>query len=301
MTGANQEQRLAFRIAEILRQGLDLGDATQGFMESTFGAATREILAALTADPETSESHALLELIFFPDQACQIRLEETLISMPAAEPKEVARYLESMIDRVPVRLSGEPETIDIPFTADQAELFVARLRIGNNPDPDIEAAIRENVAPEKINPVLVRLRNADFRRSPHISRFFCRFFSKMDSRQEWFLPYVDFLMGFAETLHQTIDIFKALMKRKRQCLEAIEKAQAYEKQLKKYTMEVMILKGDRNPCINRDECQATVAMINDICFTLYGRTDYQDAGGQQVDLGRYRPDKDLETVIRLLS
>ena len=59
---------LASVIADILSCGLELNDATLGYMESTLGEATPEMLQAVIQDQANCEKDALLELIFFPDE-----------------------------------------------------------------------------------------------------------------------------------------------------------------------------------------------------------------------------------------
>lgn len=301
MKMTDKERLPASVISDILSGGLELNDATLGYMASTFGEATPEMLQSIIQDQANCEKDTFLELIFFPDEVCQIQLEDMLITEQVTDQDKVVQHLEQMIDHVEIRFPRDMRKIRVAFTPDLAEQFVSRLRIWNNPDPELEHAVRENVQPERIGPVLVRLRNADIQRSPHIIRFLCHFFAKMDSGEQDYLNYVDFLIRFSSTLHDTIDIFKALMERKKSCLDAVEKAVAYEKQLTRYNMEVMILKGARNPCISIEDAERTITIINRIAFTLFGRSDYPEACRQEVDLGVCRKNDDLQRVIRRMS
>ena len=63
------------------------------------------------------------------------------------------------------------------------------------------------------------------------------------------------------------------MERKINCIRALEKAAQYEKQLARYNMETMILKGIRNPCVNRDEMEKTIAVIDRISIAVFDRSD----------------------------
>ncbi|RJP74988.1 MAG: hypothetical protein C4522_21990 [Desulfobacteraceae bacterium] len=301
MIAMDKESRLASAISEILSRGLALSDSTLEFMEVTFGEASPEILMAVSRDQENCEKDALLELVFFPDESCRIQLEDFLIKARITDPERVVQHLEHMIGHVEIRFPHDTGTVDVVFTRNLAEKFVSRLRVWKHPDPELEQAVRENVQPEQIGPILVRLRDADFPASSHVIRFFCRFFAKMDTRERDFLQDVDFLLRFSSTLHGTLDIFKALMERKRRCLEAIEKAMAYEKELRMHNMEVMILKGARNPCISVTEAERIVTIINRIALALFGRSDDPKDFHQQVDLGACRDGDDLKRVVRLLS
>ncbi|MBA4367413.1 MAG: hypothetical protein C0403_07215 [Desulfobacterium sp.] len=301
MTTINKERRLASRISEFFVNGLVLNDCTLRFMESTFGKATAEHIEAVIRDEKNCEKDSLLELIFFPDEICQIQLEDLLTLERFADQEPVIQQLEKIMDAVEICFPQEVKTVKVAFTRDLAEQLVSRLRICNNPDQEIEHSVRENVHPEQVGRVLVRIRNADLPKSPHIIRFLCDFFSRIDLDGEDFFQYVDFLMQFTSALGNTLDIFNALMERKKACIQAIQKAASYEKQLARYNMEVMILKGDRNPCINIEEAEKTVEIINRISFSMFGRSDDPVAALQKVDLGECHPGEDLQKVIRLLS
>lgn len=304
MTIMDKESCLASAVSEILSRGLVLSDATLEFMEATLGEASPEILKAVSRDQKNCETDSLLELVFFPDEICQIQLEDSLIKARITDPERVVRYLEQMIDHVEIRFPRDMGNVGVAFTRNLAEQFVSRLRIWKHPDPELERMVRENVPPEQTGRILVRLRNADFPASSHVIRFFCRFFATMDTSDRDFLQDVDFLLRFSSTLHGTIDIFKALMERKKSCREAIEKAMAYEKELSMHNMEVMILKGARNPCISVQETERIVAVINRIAFTLFGQSDDPENFHRKVDkvdLGVCRGNDDLQKVIRLLS
>jgi hypothetical protein len=301
MTDTDKDKLLASRISEIFLNGLVLNDNTKGFMESTFGEATPNNLEAVISDAENCERDSLLELIFFTDEMCQIKIEDMLTTERFTDQNKVILQLEKMIDHVEICFSRESGKLKVDFTRDLIEQFVSRLRIWNNPDKELEFAVRENVHPELIHRVLVKIRNADLPKSPHIIRFLCHFFAKMNSCEKDFFHYVNFLIPFSSEIYGTIDIFKALMERKKSCLQAIQKAEEYEKQLMKYNMEVMIMKGVRNQCINVEEVNKTVEIINQISFAMFGRSEYPDPVRQKIDLGVYDQDTDLKRVIKLLS
>ncbi len=301
MITMDKERELASRISEFFVNGIVLNEFTLRFMESTFGKATAAHLEAVIQDEKNCEKDSLLELIFFPDEMCQVQLEDLLTLERFTDQEPVIQQLEERMNAVEICFPKEVKTVRVDFTRDLAEQLVSRLRICNNPDQELERSVRENLHPEQVGRVLVRIRNADLPKSPHIIRFLCDFFSKMDSDRKDFFQHVDFLMTFTSALNETMDIFNALMERKKACMQAIQKAAAYEKQLARYNMEVMILKGDRNPCINIEEAEKTVEIINRVSFSLFGQSDDSETALQKVDLGECHPGEDLQKVIRLLS
>jgi hypothetical protein len=81
------------------------------------------------------------------------------------------------------------------------------------------------------------------------------------------------LLEFLRGLDKESDIVQALVKRREICIRAVEKAAEYEKQLAGCNMETMILKGIRNPCINRDEMKKTIEIIDTIRLSIFSGSD----------------------------
>lgn len=69
---------VASRIRDMLARGVSLPPEVLRFIDSTFFNPTAAELAAVAGDESASERDPLLELLFAPDEAFQVELEETL-------------------------------------------------------------------------------------------------------------------------------------------------------------------------------------------------------------------------------
>ena len=69
---------LADEIKAIISEGIVLSDDVVHFIDSTFSNPTINELQAILDDDTNCEGDTLMELLFFPDETIQVRLEEML-------------------------------------------------------------------------------------------------------------------------------------------------------------------------------------------------------------------------------
>jgi len=71
---------LAERIVKILREGIYIDSDVMHFIDSTFSNPCINELEEVITDDSDCESDPLIELIFFPDEDIQAKLEDLLES-----------------------------------------------------------------------------------------------------------------------------------------------------------------------------------------------------------------------------
>lgn len=81
MTSEYAVERVAAEILKVLGEGYDLGSEAWHFIQSTFPDKSAVDLAELMAAGEDLEAAPLMELLFFPDEDLQVRLEGLLSSL----------------------------------------------------------------------------------------------------------------------------------------------------------------------------------------------------------------------------
>ncbi len=271
--GKNRE--LASRIAGILERGLILNDRVLHFMDTTFGSFLPQNIKEVVQDENCCERESLLELIFFPDEAIQAQLEDILCAGGYTEKDEIGivDHLVGSIQSVELVFPDSFGKMKIAFSRESAIRFVSRLKISSTPNKELIRCVKKVVEPELAGLVLVKIRNAAPPRTETVIDFLSRFFQKIGSDRPDFSDCLSFILEFSQELGAESDIFQSLMKRKKSCIQAIKKAAEYEKQLAGYNMEIMILKGARNPCINVDETEKTIAVIDSISLSVFDRSD----------------------------
>jgi len=291
-----KNRELAFRIAGILEKGLILNDRVLHFMDTTFGSFLPENMEEVIQDEDSCERDSLLELIFFPDESIQVQLEDILCAKGYTE-KDEAGIIDSLVSRIQSVVLCFPEPLGklkIAFSRESAMRFVSRLKISSTPDKELIHSVQKDVDPKWVGLVLVKIRNAAIPRTDNVIDFLSRFFQKIGSDRPDFLDCLVFILEFSQRLGEESDIFQSLMERKKSCIQAVKKAVEYEKQLARYNMEIMIMKGARNSCVNIDEIKKTIGIIDRISLSVLNRSDSPFGfSRKEWNSGDYDQNKDL--------
>jgi hypothetical protein len=275
MIADEKNRELAFRIAGILEKGLKLDERVLHFMDSTFGPFSPEKMAQVIQDEDLCEREPLLELIFFPDESIQVQIEDMLCVGDYTEKDEesVINSLVSRIQSVELYFPESPGKLEIAFSRESAKQFISRLKISSTPDKKLINSIKKTVDSKWADLVLVKIRNAAIPRIDNIIDFLSGFFRKIGADRPDFLDCLNFILEFSQGLDEGSNIFQSLMERKKVCIQTLAKAAEYERQLSKYNMETMIMKGIRNPCVNGDEMKKTISIIDRISLSIFNRFD----------------------------
>ena len=89
-------QKFALAIQAIFEEGLHVSQDSHHFILSTISISDIRELETLLTDPSNCESDSLIELIYFPDESIQLRLEDRLES-EAFQQKDEQTILEHCI------------------------------------------------------------------------------------------------------------------------------------------------------------------------------------------------------------
>ena len=140
---------LAQQIGAIFDKGLSLPEAARHYIESTFLCPSCEELKEILNDTPDCETESLLELIFFPDEANQLDLEDLLSEYPF-EKKDEERVIAALFADPPktVLTLSDDRRLAMAVPRAAAAQFVARLNIFKKIDAQIGAAISRNVPGE---------------------------------------------------------------------------------------------------------------------------------------------------------
>ncbi len=292
----NKCKILVDRIARILTDGLVLSDDVLQFMDSTFGITGARMLEEITCDDADCQADSLMELIFFPDEALQIQVEEILSQehfIPKDREKVLSHLLGTLSEAV-VLFPDRSQKAVIPFPETAASQFLSRLKISKQLHIDLADSVNQHIALEWVPLVRVKLRNAGFSYTKNNISFLCDFFKALKTRPQDFiardfftkdfLKSFDFILGFLQELQTDTPIYPALMKKKRSCFQNLKKALKLEQQLKKHNIETLMLGGIRNPCINMGEMRNRIEIIDKIALSVFNRTESPDTFKEDVEL-----------------
>jgi hypothetical protein len=294
---------LADKIEEILRDGLTLSQDVVHYIDSTFSRPSVGQLEEIIGDESNCERDSLLELIFFPDESIQIRLEDFLEKedFQKADEETVAGILSSRQPATTIHFPDERGSLKVRISNSAAEQLVSRLHISRRSDGSLIDAIDNHVNEKIKNQVKVRLRNTRIEHTGNRAIFMCSFFEKMNSKGVDFFETLSFILGFLDEIQDDSDIYRPLMNKKIFYMRNIEKAKKFEDQRQKGNMETLFAQGVRMPYIDKNDMQKKMRTIDRISFAVFGKTEFIDQVVGSVDLGQFDGDEDVKKVIDLLS
>ena len=267
---------LAERIAKILKEGIHLSGDVMHFIDSTFSSPCINELEKIIADNSDCERDSLIELIFFPDEEIQAKLEDLLESHNYCreDEKKVLDYLCSGQIESTIHFPDNKGALSVKMPYEAAGRFLTRLNIHRNIDEKISAAIDTGVSEKLKIFVRVKLRNTVKEIDENKISFLCDFFEKMEDESGVFLECLDFILSFLDEAENTSDLFSALIDKKRFYFKNLQRAEKFRQQLEKGNMETMILQGIRAPYINIEDEKRKMELIDKISLAIFGRTEY---------------------------
>ena len=294
---------LAEKIAAVLREGLDISPQVLHYIDSTFSTPGMAELHEIINDESDPERDCLVELIFFPDEAVQIQMEDLLDKLDF-EPADEPVAADSLIRLKPGACISFPDnrgSLELVMPEFAAGPFIERLKISKKPDRRLIEAIGTFVSEKHRNRCKVKLRNSRFEGAENNIYFLSRFFEKVAAEGGDFFETLEFMLNFFDEAPNDGELFTALMRRKRFYLRNLHKAEKFEGRMEGKNMETLMVQGMRVPYVNKAEAIKKIGMIDSIGLAVFGKTDYvgQAVGSVNVDISQSQ--QDVQKMMQLLS
>ncbi|MFP4572609.1 MAG: hypothetical protein ACLFNW_06545 [Desulfobacterales bacterium] len=299
----NTAVKITEKIQNRLRDGIRLENDVIHYIESMTGAQGPEQLVWQLENSEDSDNQSLYELIFYPAEQDQVKIEPLLEekNMDQKSVQAIEHHLaeKEILTRVIFPDKSTTPQITVPETS--IRRYVQRLKLTRAIPENIAAAIKNLVANRQIAlRIRVKLRNARFCFSENITSFFCSCLEKMPVESEEDMGLIKWVVDFLEHTDDKTDIYTTLMDEKRRVAEMLRQASANEKQLSRQPVEALIMQGVNISCICSDEAVRQINLIDRIALAVFGRTEAVDPQAP-VNLGAFDARGDIDKVIRILS
>ena len=294
---------LADEIKAIISEGIVLGDDVVHYIDSTFSYPTIEEINAILADDSSGEGETLMELLFFPDESIQTRLEEVL---------ERCRPRKDDEERIIAHLCQDPLEITFCFDDDRGKLrlpiprdimrqFLLRLRISRHLDSSLIESIHNYGDLPNANRFKVNIRNSRFSPSEAKTEFLCRFFENIGSGSNDIFECLEFVLGFLDEIIKDGDIYQELMAKKKFYFISLQKAKKMDARIEKHNIETLLMQGERVALIDQAEIRKKMQIIDRISRAVYDKTEYFDqpfSEEGQFDVGSA---EDFESIMKKFS
>jgi len=270
-----RHRRLVGKIEELLRAGIEVGPDLLGYIDATFSNPSLKELEGIVTDESDPEREGLLELIFFPDEPMQQKIEELL--------PEAGGLGQGDVDAIAAELSARPihtvldfadwrDRLAVDFPPALVTTFLQRLNLTRRIEPRLARAISTHVEPVDRIAVRVKLRNTRKHMGDGKVLFLCDFLSKLGGNDQ-LLACLEFTLNFLEDIEDDADVYTVLMDRRRIGWQLLQKSAQFEEKLKKDNIETLMLRGERVPHVSKEELLKSIALIERISLAIFGRLD----------------------------
>ena len=264
-------QEFALAVQAIFEEGLHVNQDSHDFIFSTVSISHISELQTLITDPSLCESSSLIELIYFPDESIQLRLEDRLQSGMFKEKDEqtILEYLLSCRGKTLVRFEGLKPVLEIMTPESGARAFLSRLNIARHPDPDLIRVIRQSAGNIKGKKYSVWLRNTVRELYERDINFLKNLFLKMDARHDRFHEYLFFSLRFLEVTQHDADLRQSLKQHKQRCLRHIQQNDRLEAYRRSHNIETLMSHGIRIPYTDKQALLLQVSLVDDIGLAIF--------------------------------
>ncbi|MBU2521593.1 MAG: hypothetical protein KKB23_01085 [Proteobacteria bacterium] len=262
----------AEKIEQIFTYGFVLNSDIRHYIDSTFLSPSINELEEIINDEHNCERDSLIELLFFPDDSMQVKLEEFLESEDFKK-KDEEKVLSYILDKkllTTIRFPESKDSLKFFLPKSSAMQFLSRLNISRKLNERLIKAIDEFVSDKCKTAVKVRLRNARVEFTENKIMFLRSFFEKIKVEDNYFFKCLDFMLDFFDRLEDDSNILQSLLDKKELYFCNLQKAVKFEEMLNKNNMETLISRGVRIPHISKEDAMHNIVIIDTITLAVYG-------------------------------
>ena len=266
MTNTEKCRRLADAILSCFKDGIAVDNRVQHYIDACLPGLSIEEVAHRICEVPDLEIAPLMDLILFPDEALQAKLEPLLEAGMYNQEDEatVVALLEAETIQTAFRgvENREGSTFRIPRSFLPA--YVRRLSISRRIPPGLVNAISGVHPPETGIRLKVMLRNSKFTFTGPVTDFLTAFVMGMDPGDKDFDACFDMALELLGGQGTETDPFRLLRLRTDALHKAKNAAHQFEEQLQRSNMETLMHQGLRAPEIGIAEAGEKIALLNRI-------------------------------------
>lgn len=297
--------RLIAAVSAVLNGPVLLGPKELHYLESTCGDAGEKTVARMFSEDMDDEQQVFAQLVLFPDESLQQRLEP-LLSTAAWEVSDRDAVIDALTDHPinTVLYSADREIrLSVLIPAEAVRQFVRRLNIEKNIAPEIAKTLNRFISdPDEISRIRVMVRNARAVLTGPALGFFCRCIEKLHTDERYFDHALRLILSLLEYPALGGDFYAMFSAQKDRCLKMLGEARKTGWALAHQNMETLMLKGMRVGAVNTGEVSQQIELIDHICLSVFGRVPHlADPRGAPVDVNNSGESKAMDRIFRLLS
>lgn len=296
--------QLAEQIRAVCLDGFCLDEQAWQYLQTTLADPTPESVKKIMLQDDDCESDSLLELLFYPTEPMQIRLEPLIGTRTLTEKEQ--RRLVDLLSACPVETSLYfpvlQKHLHLKIPEHALERFVHRLNLNVNLPLKLTRVIDQCLIQEQVNLAKVRLRNSKRTYTDHQADFLIQIFKNLKPTHPQFWPCLDFVLNIVSEVPAAPLVYDFLMAKKNFYFQSVSKAEQFLEKLRRSNMETLMMQGERAAFIHPEEGRKAMTHIDLISRSLFGRSDhFQTPLESDIQIDEKAPLKNLSKVIDYLS
>jgi len=266
MTNPEKCRRLADEILSCLEGGLTIDRHARQYIDACLPGISLEEMSRRIGDSPDVEIAPLLDLIFFPDEAIQVRLEPMFEKevYDVSDEAKVAALLGTRPILATLRAPGTRDTVQLRIPSPVLEPFVRRLGITRRIPPRLARTISGIHGPETALRLKVMLRNTRFPFTRPFVSLLDAFFLGMGAGEADFDACLKSILALLGEQGSETDPFRLLRLKTDALYKSRSAALQFEKQLHRSNMETLMQLGIRAPEISAGEADEKIHLLERI-------------------------------------
>lgn len=272
VTFHNPVDTVARQMIAWLQQGLIAGPAVRDYMAATLEDSSSEALCQLLQADADAYSGPLQELLFFPDEAFQANLEESLqkACLTKADEPALREALGQQEVIVPLHLPPFETVISRSLPPEVIPGLVTRLKIWKNLPTALLAVLGASMPPALALRCRVFFRNASFTWNEVLTRFFARLVQSLKPDDPDFIRTFRLTLTIIDEKPLTHDLQTLFLQKKASLLRMLHQYEIFETHRLKLNMEILMLQRAGAPAPDPALVRECIADIDAICLQVWG-------------------------------
>lgn len=265
-------KHLAQEIRTLFNDGFSMEPEAVAFIESTYDISENQLKEALLfGTAAVDDPDLLFDLIVYPDEPVQLRMELLIQAMGSPIP-EVETVTDALIEtpvHATILLPLKKEKIHVPVHRSALVRFIRRLNLSRLLHPLFQKVLKESSSLESSLKIAVKLRNSRFEMTEKKADALCRFLDHFPGDEPLFFKALDFLLEWFTEYKDSPDVEWALLEQKKSLAHHLHKADDLSACLTRTTMESFHLSGNRTFVVNETHTRQKIILIRAILFHVY--------------------------------
>ena len=260
-------------IRDIFQNGLRINNKDSHFILSSMPITNLNEINKMIHDPANMDYDALMELIYFPDESIQIRLEDRIESshFHPQDIDTIVTHLMSMQTHTCILSPKKQRLLTIPTSHSGARTFLQRLNLSRHLEAELIQAIEAAVGPPANMKYKVWIRNMTREPGKRETEFLRNLFLKLGHTHQLRDRLIDFALRFLEETRDDVELLSGLIQYKQRCLQHIQRLDRLDMKRQNHNFETRIALGIREPHDDKQALMQKVVLLDEIGLVLFDR------------------------------